>query len=175
MVQHLANIGVGRDRGHAKQGLTVRPAVSLGQCSLMTQERRASHEKHRERRKANVGHRVFAVTAWPFALVREAGANVLQLGDQGLQDRHEAIESKIVPRRQAKSSPALDANAKSRELWPFRLTLTVAAGSLGPASGPTDYLATRLIRIENCCRQARMLAATGALLRTSRPDPAVAS
>ena len=125
--------------------------MSLFQRTLMAEERGTSHEKHRECREANVGHRVFAVTAWPFARVRETGANAFQFSDQGLQDRHEAIESKIVPRRQVKSSPALDANAKSRELWPFRLTLTVAAGSLGPASGPTDYLATRLIRIENCC------------------------
>jgi hypothetical protein len=42
---------------------------------------------------------VFAVAAWPFALVREAGTNTFQLGDQGLQDRHGAIESMTVPRR----------------------------------------------------------------------------
>ena len=113
----------------------------------MAQERRASHEEHRERREANVGHGVFAVTAWPFALVRETGANAFQLSDQGLQDRHGAIESKIGPRRQAKSSSVLGEDAEIRELLHLRLTLGVVAGPSEPASGPTGYLGTRLIRI----------------------------
>jgi hypothetical protein len=115
----------------------------------MAQERRASHEEHRERREADIGHGVFAVTAWPFALAREAGANVFQLIDQGLQDRHAAIESKIVPRRQAKSSPVHGEAAKIRELLLVRLTLAVAAGSSEPAAGPTGNSGTRPIRIQN--------------------------
>ena len=146
-VQHLANMGVSRNGGHAEQGLAVRPAMPLGQCALMAEERRASHEEHRERREPDVGHGVFAVTAWSFAPVREAGANACQFSDQGLQDRHGGIESKIVPCRQAKSSSVLGGDAKIRELLHFRLTLAVAAGSLGPPSGATGYLATRLNRI----------------------------
>jgi hypothetical protein len=101
--------------------------MSLGQGSLMAQERRASHEKHRERREADVGHHVFAVTAWAFARVREAGANVLQFSDQGLQDSHATIESKIVTDRQAKSSSVQGEHTKIRELLPVRLTLAVTA------------------------------------------------
>ena len=115
-IQHLADIGVSWNGGHAEQGLAIRPAVSLFQRALMAQERRASHEEHRERREADIGHGVFAVTAWPFALVREAGANAFQLSDQGLQHRHAAIESKIVPRRQAKSSSVQGKDAKIHEL-----------------------------------------------------------
>ena len=75
--------------------------------------------------------------------------NVFQLIDQGLQDRHAAIESKIVPRRQAKSSPVHGEAAKIRELLLVRLTLTVAAGSSEPAAGPTGNSGTRPIRIQN--------------------------
>jgi hypothetical protein len=113
----------------------------------MAKERRASHEEHRERGEGDIGHGVFALTAWPFTLVRETGANAFQLSDQGLQDRHPAIESKIVPRRQAKSSAVHAVDAKIRELLHSRLTLAVADGSLGPVSRPTGYLGTRLIRI----------------------------
>jgi len=100
----------------------------------MAQERRASHEEHRERREADVGHGVFAVTAGPFALVRKTGANASQLSDQGRQDRHGAIESKIAPRRQAKASSAQGETPKFRELLRVRLTQTGAAGSSGPLS-----------------------------------------
>lgn len=128
-IQHLADIGVSWNGGHAEQGLAIRPAVSLFQRALMAQERGASHEEHRERRDADIGHGVLAVTAWPFALVRETGANAFQLSDQGLHDRHGAIESKIVPRRQVKSSPAPGEDAKTAELLLVRLTFAVATAS----------------------------------------------
>ncbi len=136
-IQHLADMGVGRNGGHAEQGLAVRPAVSLGQRALMAQKRGASHEEHRERREADVGHRVFAVAAWPLAPVREAGANAFQFGDKGLQDRHAAIESEIAPRRQAKSSPIPGEGAENRGLLHFRLALAVAPRSWEPAAGRT--------------------------------------
>src|ERR1700679_2968789 len=60
-VEHLADIDVSRYRRHAEQALAIRPPVSLRQPALMGQEGGASHEKHRERREADVGHRVFAV------------------------------------------------------------------------------------------------------------------
>jgi hypothetical protein len=56
-----------------------------------------------------------------------------------------------VPRRQAKPSPDLDADAKSREPWLFRLTQAVAAEPLGSTFGPPAYSGTRLIRIKNRC------------------------
>jgi hypothetical protein len=94
--------------------------------------------------EARPGCRAIAFTAWPFALVWETGANVFQLGDPGLQARHGAIESKTRPHRQAKSSAVLGEASKIREPPYFRLTLAVAAGSWGPAFGPTGYLAARL-------------------------------
>ena len=97
-------MSVRRDFCHAEQGLAVGTPVPLFQTALMAQEGRASHEKHRERRQADVGHGVLAVHMRPFALVRQAGADSFQFADQGLQGGHEAIESEIAPRRQAKSS-----------------------------------------------------------------------
>src|SRR5450755_473594 len=143
-IQHLADIGISWNGGHVEQGSAVRPAVSLGQHALMAQERGASHEEHRERREADIGHGVFALTAWPFALVWETGANAFQLSDQGLQDRHRAIESKFVPRRQAKSSSVQGEAPKIRELLHVRLTLADAACSSGPATGLTGHSGTRL-------------------------------
>jgi hypothetical protein len=42
-VEHLADVVVARNRRHAEQGLAVRPAVPLGQCPLVLQERWALH------------------------------------------------------------------------------------------------------------------------------------
>src|SRR5271165_2722097 len=112
----------------------------------MARDGGTSHEEHRE---VDVGHRVFAVTAWRFALVRKPAANGFQFSDQGIRDRYAAIESKIVPRRPAKSLPVQGEALKIRELLHVKLTLTVVAGCLGPVSGPTGYVATRLIRIWN--------------------------
>jgi hypothetical protein len=134
-IQHPADIGIGRDGGHAEQGLAVRPAVSLFQGALMAEEGGASHEEHRERREADIGHRVFAVAARPFAPVRQAGANAFQIGDQGLQGRHGAIESKIAPRRQAKSSHKMARGVKFRGLLHFRLAPDALASSCGRVSG----------------------------------------
>jgi hypothetical protein len=103
-IEHQAGVGIGRDGGHAEQCLAVRPPVSLHQRTLMTQERRASHKKHRERRQADVGHGVVTVTTRCLAPVGETGTNPPQFRDQLLQRRHLAVESKFKPRRKAKSS-----------------------------------------------------------------------
>jgi hypothetical protein len=118
-----------RNGGDAEQGLAIRPPVSLFQTALMTQEGRASHEKHRESRKADVGHGVLAVAVRPSALVRETGADGIQFGDQRLQGSHRAIESKIVPRRQAKSSYTVTRTEECRGLLHIRLTRRGVAGS----------------------------------------------
>ena len=102
-VQHQADIGIGWDGGHAEQGLAVRPSVPFRQCALMRQERRASHEEQREGGEADIRHRVNVVPR-PFTLVGKTGADLTQVGDQGLQGAHQAIESWFGRCRQAKST-----------------------------------------------------------------------
>ena len=135
-VEHLADIDVSRYGRHVEQGLAIRPFVSLRQPALMGQEGRASHEKHRE---ADVGHRVFAVARRSFVLVRKAGADMFQFSDQELQDRHEAIESNIAPRRQAKSSWILVWKQEIFVLLHSRLTQSGVAGVGGMAPCSTGY------------------------------------
>src|SRR6202789_3681569 len=64
-VQHLPNMRIRWNGGDAEQGLAIRPPVALFQTALVSQEGCASHEKHRERRKADVGHGVLAVAERP--------------------------------------------------------------------------------------------------------------
>ena len=138
-VEHLADIDVCRYGRHAEQGVAIRPSVPLRQPALMSQEGGASHEKHRERREADVGHRVFAAARRSFALVRKAGADIFQFSDQELQDRHEPIESKIALRRQAKSSWIPARKQKIFGLLHSRPTQPGVAGIEGMAPGPPPY------------------------------------
>ena len=80
-VQHQADVVVGGDCRHAEQGLAVGPALPPLQRPLVCQKRRASHEEQRERREADVGHGVVALTARSLALVWKTGADRAQLGD----------------------------------------------------------------------------------------------
>lgn len=139
-VEHQADIGVGWNGGHAEQGLAVRPAMSFGERALMAQERGASHEKHRERRETDVGQGVFTITARSLAPIRQTGADSFQLSDQGLQGRHRGIESKIAPRRQAKSSRIPAESEETRGPWHFRLTLTGAVWPWKRAAGSTSLI-----------------------------------
>src|SRR5258708_2595109 len=45
---------IARDPAQPEQALGVRPAVAVAQALLMRQERRTSHEEHRERRHADI-------------------------------------------------------------------------------------------------------------------------
>ena len=54
---------VARDAGEPEQGVRVGPRAALGQRALVRQERRRLHEEHRQRRHADVGHRVAPVAA----------------------------------------------------------------------------------------------------------------
>lgn len=84
-----------------EDGHFARPEERTRRCGLMGPERWSSHEEHQECLEgADMGHAVFAVTGWPFALVQRP----FQFSYQGLQDRHGAIESKILPRRPGKSA-----------------------------------------------------------------------
>ena len=97
-VQHQADVVVGRDRRHAEQGLAIRPALATGQRPLMCQERRASHEEHREGREADVGHRVLVITTRSVTPVGKTCACRAQFGDQFLDDDHTNVESRRTSR-----------------------------------------------------------------------------
>jgi hypothetical protein len=64
-------LGVSRNGGHAEQGLTVRPAVSLGQHARMAQERGASPRALVERPGALVSKDAVIEAAWPGNAVEE--------------------------------------------------------------------------------------------------------
>ena len=86
----------------------------------MAEERRASHEKHRERGKADAGDGVLPVRARTFAPVRQAGTDSFQVSEQGLQNGHHGSESWIAPRRQAESSWTVVQHRGNRRLSRIR-------------------------------------------------------
>ena len=94
-IQQLTDIVVAEDRRYAEQRLAVRAAMTLLRRPLVCQERGTSHEEYRESRQADVRHRVVAIAARPFALVRQTGADSIQLRDQFVNEAHPAVELKI--------------------------------------------------------------------------------
>jgi len=58
-------------------------------------------------RYTDVGHAVFPVAALALTPIRQAGADVSQLGDQRSQGVHGGIESETRPRRQPKPAFAM--------------------------------------------------------------------
>jgi hypothetical protein len=92
-VQHHSDVVVAGDCRHAEQRLAIRAPMTLGQTALMRQERRASHEKHRERREADIGHRVHALLPRSLPPVRKTRADLAQIRDQALQRAHTSVES----------------------------------------------------------------------------------
>ena len=71
-IEHLADVIVGRDLVHAEQRPAVRPVAAVLQRALMSQEGRALHEKHRERRQPYIGHGIAAVVSRAFVGKRRA-------------------------------------------------------------------------------------------------------
>jgi hypothetical protein len=116
-IQHQTDIGVARDRRDAEQGFAVRPAMALRQRALMRQERRASHEEGRERRQADIRHRIVAVAQRPLAPVWKTGADLTQRPDQVLNGAHPAEESTIKSQRKTKSRRTLQRNQSIHRMW----------------------------------------------------------
>ncbi|HME21507.1 MAG TPA: hypothetical protein VKI44_09225 [Acetobacteraceae bacterium] len=54
-VQHVTNVIVARDLRYAEQTRAVGSPMALLELPLMSEERRALHEKHRKRRHTDVG------------------------------------------------------------------------------------------------------------------------
>ena len=119
---------------------TVRPALSLLQRSLMRQERRASHEEHRERRQADVGHAVVLVAPQAFALIGQTAQTFFRSEIRELRrSRRQRVE--IQPRRQAKLSSAMRSRREIREL------LQIGLGQTPPRVSGNRWM--RVPRIEN--------------------------
>jgi hypothetical protein len=104
-VEHVANVIVRRNFLDAEQALAIRPALAFLQSPLKGQERSALHEKHRERRKAEIRHGDIAPA--PFAGIRKGGANRLQTRQEGWQQLHPYDESFFSPLGNPKNSPPL--------------------------------------------------------------------
>src|SRR5712671_2838369 len=96
-VQHIPNMAVTRDINHPKQRLAVRATMAIPVCKvpLMSQERRALHEKRRKRRHADIGHDVTAV--FPAPLVRQTRTGRPQPRYKVLDRSHTALESDSRP------------------------------------------------------------------------------
>src|SRR3954453_23963340 len=87
-IQHLADVVVAGDGGRVEQTLAVRAALPLRQGALMRQEGRTAHEEERERRQADVRHRVAAARLRPFAPVGKTGTDRAQLSNMVLEGAH---------------------------------------------------------------------------------------
>ena len=92
-IEHVPNMIVAGDFRDAEQTGAVGAAMVLLESPLMGQERRALHEKHRERRHSDVGHAIGRVHATP--LVRKPVQAVSQRPKQGLEQTHEPDESHL--------------------------------------------------------------------------------
>jgi len=112
-IEHRADVVVGRDLVHRKQRLAVRAAAPALKRALLGQERRALHEERRERRHADVAHRIDAVVASP--PVRQGRAQSPEARDERFE-RHAKRES-------ATASQVDDSN---RHTPPPRLPKTLA-------------------------------------------------
>jgi len=60
--------------------------MSFFKMTLMCQERRALHEKHRESRHSNIGHTIGQVR--PVTFVRKRAATLTQRGEKALKGSH---------------------------------------------------------------------------------------
>src|ERR1700746_1763793 len=91
--KHISKVVVARNLLHPNQRLAVRAtmAVPVRQLPLMGEERRALHEKHRERCHADVGHDVLAVLPTP--LVRQTRTGLPQPRYEVLERAHTELES----------------------------------------------------------------------------------
>lgn len=98
-IEHQPHVIVAGNCRCPEQRLAVRAAMPLFQSSLVGQKRRATHEKQRERRHADIGHRVPALLHRPLAPVGKTGADRPQLGNVAFKHAHAAVESRPNPAR----------------------------------------------------------------------------
>src|SRR5919202_723156 len=121
-IQHLADVVVAGDGGHAEQGLAVRASLPRRQGPLMGQERRAAHEEQRERRQADVRHCVGTDGQRSFATVRQTGTDRTQIGNVVLKGTHTAPESWFAACCKAGVAKMAPSDEESPPRWRLRLT-----------------------------------------------------
>src|SRR6266436_1187440 len=81
--------------GHQRMAVRATMAIPVCKVPLMSQERRALHEKRRKRRHADIGHDVTAV--FPAPLVRQTRTGRPQPRYKVLDRSHTALESDSRP------------------------------------------------------------------------------
>ena len=161
-IEHQPDVIVTRDGGDPKQRLAIRPAMPLRQRPLISQEGGAAHEKQRERRQADIGHRIGVRVGRPLAPVRQTSADLPQIRDQALQHTHAAFGSCAKPSCNAKR--LTQAGSPGKPLYrdqPDRLAPELIEGPPKPAPG---HLEMQHIRIENRCRVAKDTALSRAMM-----------
>jgi hypothetical protein len=94
-IQHLPDLIVFGDLGHAEKALAVRTPVPLLNPPLMGEKRRALHKKRGERRHAEIHHPVLSVRAR--AVIRERVHALSQCVEEGLDRLHPRSESDSSP------------------------------------------------------------------------------
>jgi hypothetical protein len=91
LVQPVANVIVGGNSADAEQRLALGAALALLHRALIGQKGRALHEKHRERRKTEIGDLDIAAT--PLSRVGKSRTNALQGSKKRGQELHPNPES----------------------------------------------------------------------------------
>ena len=123
--------------------------MALRQDPLVRQERRAAHEKQRERRQTDIRHRVGATVLRVLTPIRKTGTDLPKIRDEGLNRAHSASESYAEAARNPQTAPyrgTFDQNI-----------LHVANQTLSPAAThrTPKHFRMRLVRIENRCEAFR--------------------
>jgi hypothetical protein len=90
-IELRAYLTVARDLAHSEQCLTVRTALAGFQMPLVSQKRRALHEKRRERGQGEICHVIGRVLASP--LIGEGPAATAQGIEKAVLNGHMPVES----------------------------------------------------------------------------------
>ena len=95
--------------------------MALRQDPLMRQERRASHEKQRERRQTDIRHRVGATVLRVLTPIRKTGADLPKIRDEVLKIAHPASESYAEAARNPKPLHIARRSTKTYYMWQIGL------------------------------------------------------
>lgn len=93
LVQHGADVVVGRSHLHAEQPVAVRQLPPFNQRALVREERLTLHEEQREGQQADVDHGVGDLATTP--LVGNARAHRPHAVEKGLEYLHDSLGSRL--------------------------------------------------------------------------------
>jgi hypothetical protein len=152
-IQYGADVAVGGDPGYLEQALAVRSSMPFLELTLMREKGRALHEEDRERRHADVGHRIDGVL--PPARVREALEASAKTAKKVTQDVHPDGESYRTGDSEAPIASG------PRNCSSCDVSDSPRAGLAPPMAcrvEPNQLLQSRFVRIENCWTAAAKIA-----------------